>query len=149
MSEIPVFVEAAARFQRFLRSEGFPTPVVWAFRDDVWQLGLSRVFVRWPAPHSNLDLVEKVVAEGQAKGLVEIAAIAYATSWTLATVWYPRYDLEEIQGWSEGLKLSIKKPLPVAVRIPRVLWPLLGWLPGFRRYQKTALCIGTREWAAA
>lgn len=42
------------------------------------------------------------------KGLVEIVAIARGADWTLVTVWYPKYEHEEVQGWSEQMKLSIR-----------------------------------------
>jgi hypothetical protein len=146
---IPGFAEAVRRFESFLGSEGFPTTVLWTFRDDFWQRGPSCALVRWfPSPR-NAELAEKVFSEGRAKGLVQIAALAQSGKWTIATVWYPKYDEEEVQGWSEGLKLSIRQPLPVTLRIPSVFWMVLGCVPGFRRYQQNAFGIGTKKWAAA
>ncbi len=154
MPEIPEFAEAVIRFQALLRSEGAPTRIVWAFRDDLWQrgqgrVGQGRVFVLSPVTERSHELAEKVFGEGRAKGLVEIAAVAQDVECTLATVWYPKYDHEEVQGWSQNLKLSIRRPLPRVTQISPTLWKLVRWLPGFRRYQESAFWIGTRKWAAA
>jgi hypothetical protein len=56
--------------------------------------------------------MEKVFAEGSAKGLVELVALAQTTDWILATVWYPKYESEEVQGWGQNMKLAIRQPLP-------------------------------------
>ena len=149
MSEIPQFAEAVIGFQAFLRTEDIPTPIVWAFRDDIWRRSRERVLVRWPVSDGSDTLVEKVFAEGRTKGLVEIVAIARSADWTLATVWYPKYEHEEVQGWSEKMKLSIWQPLPRAKPVRPLLWSLMRCLPGFRRYQASDTCIGTRRWAAA
>jgi hypothetical protein len=149
MPEIPQFAEAVIRFEAFLRSEGIPTPIIWAFRDDVWRRSQERVLVRWPVSDGSDALVEKVFAEGRTKGLVEIVAIARGADWTLATVWYPKYEHEEVQGWSEQMKLSISQPLPRATPVGPLLWRLMRYLPGFRRYQASEIWIGSRKWASA
>ena len=149
MPEIPEFSEAAREFQSFLAREGVATRLVWVFRDDLWQHGQTRVLVRWPEPDQTRRLMEKVFAEGRAKGLVEIVALAQTADWIVATVWYPKYESEEVQGWRQNMKLSIRQPLPRAVRVAPVLWNAFAWLPSFRRYQRTAFGVGTREWAAS
>ena len=149
MPEIPEFSEAVRGFQSFLGREGVATRLVWAFRDDLWQLGQTRVLVRWPEPHQTCRLMEKVFAEGRVKGLVEIVALAQTTDWIVATVWYPKHESEEVQGWSQNMKLAIRQPLPRAVRVAPVLWRAFAWLPSFRRYQRTAFGVGTSEWAAS
>lgn len=68
MPSIPEFAEAVTQFQAFLRSEGVPTRIVWAFRDDVWQRGLERVLVRSPVSHENHELVEKVFRRRKGQG---------------------------------------------------------------------------------
>ena len=149
VSGIPDFAEAVKEFQSFLRNEGVAKPVVWVFRDDLWERGQARVLVRWPEPNRTRELVEKVFAEGRVKGLVEIVAVAQGADSIVATVWYPKYEDDEVQGWSENMKLAIRQPLPWATQVPSVLWNALIWLPGFRRYQRDAFGIGTREWAAS
>lgn len=149
MPEIPEFSEAVRDFQSFLGREGVATRLVWVFRDDLWQRGQTRVLVRWPEPNRTRQLMEKVFTEGRAKGLVEIVALAQTADWIVATVWYPKYESEEVQGWSRNMKLSIRHPLPRATQVPPTLWNALTWLPAFRRYQRTAFGIGTRKWAAS
>ena len=92
------------------------------------------------------SLARKVFSEGRERGLVEITAIATAARKVAATVWFPN---EEVQGWSQGMKLSISQPLPDAKTVGVVRWQLLNLLPSFRRYQRMAFFIGTRKWAAA
>jgi hypothetical protein len=147
MPDIPEFSEAVREFQSFLAREGVATRLVWAFRDDLWQLGQTRVLVRWPEPDQTCRLMEKVFAEGRAKDLVEIVALAQTTDWIVATVWYPKYESDEVQGWSQNMKLAIRQPLPKATRVTPLLWSAFVLLPGFRRYQRTAFGVGTREWA--
>jgi hypothetical protein len=149
MPEIPEFSEAVRDFQSFLGREGVATRLVWVFRDDLWQRGQRKVLIRWPEPDQTRQLMEKVFAEGRAKGLVEIVALAQTADWIVATVWYPKYESEEVQGWSQNMKLSIRQPLPRAIRVASVLWNAFAWLPSFRRYQRTAFGVGTREWAAS
>lgn len=97
----------------------------------------------------NTGLARKVFSEGRERGLVEIAAIATAARKVAATVWFPKYEAEEVQGWSRGMKLTICQPLPEARIVGVVRWQLLNLLPSFRRYQRMAFFIGTRKWAAA
>ena len=147
MPEIPEFSEAVREFQSLLRREGMTTRLIWVFRDDLYQSHSGRVFVRWPESTQTHQLVEKVFADGRAKGLVELVALGDAADWIAATVWYPKYESEDVQGWSQNMKLAIRQPLPRATRVPPTLWSALAWSPSVRRYQRTAFGVGTREWA--
>jgi hypothetical protein len=149
MSDIPHFAEAVEEFRRFLSKEVHYDEVFWVFRDDVFRLSADNLRVRYPTPSVNLSLARKVFLEGRQRGLVEITAIATAARKVAATVWYPKYEHEEIQSWSQGMKLSISQPLPDAKTVGVVRWQLLNLLPSFRRYQRMAFFIGTRKWAAA
>jgi hypothetical protein len=80
---------------------------------------------------------------------VDIHAVAVAAGQVAATVWFPKYAHEEVQGWNRGMKLSISQPLPRAKTIGALRWSLLGFLPRFRQYQKSDIFIGSIGWAAA
>jgi hypothetical protein len=149
MNDIPNFAEALTQFRRFLGESDLPSDPLWVFRDDVWKLSPTEVWVRYPSSPQNIGLAEKVFAEGREKGLVNIHGVAVAAGQVATTVWFPKYEQEEVQGWNRGMKLSISKPLPRAKTIGALRWSLLGFLPRFRQYQKADMFIGTTAWAAA
>jgi hypothetical protein len=149
MNDLPDFGEALTQFRRALSEKGHPSDVFWVFRDDVWKLSPTEVWVKYPSSRPNINLAEKVFAEGREKGLVEVHAVAVAAGRIAATVWFPKYPHEEVQGWNRGMKLSISQPLPRAKTIGALRWLLLGFLPRFRKYQKADMFIGTIAWAAA
>jgi hypothetical protein len=149
MSDIPDFPEAIVRFRQFLLTTGHSAELFWVFRDDLWQWSPTDVRVKYPLPVFNADLAKKVFTEGRERGLVEIRAVATVGPKVAASVWYPKYPSEEIQGWSDGLKLTISRPLPEAKIIGNFRWWLLRFLPSFQRYQRMAAFIGSREWATA
>ena len=149
MNDIPDFAEALTQFRHLLGEEGYPSDLFWVFRDDVWKLSPTEVWTKYPPSRQNIRLAEKVFAEGREKGLVEIHAVAVASGRIAATVWFPKYEHEEVQGWNRGMKLSISEPLPRAKTIGALSWSLLGCLPRFRQYQKSDVFIGTIAWAAA
>jgi hypothetical protein len=147
-NEIPDFETAVRAFQDFLQREGYSTALIWVFREDLWQLSPERILMRRLHAHHDIELAKKVFREGQAKGLVEVRAVAQGNGWTAATVWFPKYDEAEVQGWSQGMKLAIVQPLPTATRVRPMLWAVLRVLPSFRTYQRSACEVGTRRWAA-
>lgn len=149
MNDLPDFAEALTQFRLLLGENGHPTDLFWVFRDDVWKLSPTEVWVKYPSSRQNLRLAEKVFAEGRAKGLVEIHAVAVAAGEVAATVWFPKYEHEEVQGWNRGMKVSISQPLPRAKTIGPLRWSLLRIVPSFRQYQKADMFIGTIAWAAA
>ena len=149
MNDIPDFAEALARFRRVLEENGHPSALFWVFRDDVWKLSPSEVWIKYPSSQENIRLAEKVFAEGREKGLVEIHAVAVAAGQIAATVWFPKYEHQEVQGWNLGMKLSISQPLLRAKPVGARRWSLLRFLPRFRKYQKADMLIGTIAWAAA
>jgi hypothetical protein len=149
MNDIPDFAEALTQFRHFLGEEGNPSDLFWVFRDDVWKLSPTEVWIKYPPSRQNIRLAEKVFVEGREKGLVEIHAVAVAGRQIAATVWFPKYEHEEVQGWNRGMKLSISEPLPCAKTTGALSWSLLRFLPRFRQYQKADMSIGTIAWAAA
>jgi hypothetical protein len=149
MASIPEFSEAVESFQAFLASNALPTAITRVFRDDTWFVAHDKLIARSEPDGGNAPLAAKVYAEGQAKGLVEIIAIGRAPSHTLATLRFPKFAEDEVQGWNVGLKLAIRQPCPVAWMVGGVFWSFLQWSPAFRHYQRDYGFIGTREWAAA
>ena len=149
MNDIPDFAEALTQFRRVLGENGRPSNLFWVFRDDVWKLSPTQVLIKYPSSRQNISLAEKVFAEGREKGLVDIHAVAVVADRVAATVWFPKYEHEEVQGWNRGMKLSISQPLPRAKPIGSLRWSLLRFLPRFRKYQREDMFIGTIAWAAA
>jgi|SRR5215471_1889464 len=148
MNEMPEF-QSASDFRRFLVNEGHSEKLVWVFRDDLWFRRRGLVLVRYPTPDENQGLVEKVYAEGRARGMAEVNAIAASSTHIFATVWFPKCPEEEVQGWSHGLKLTIRQSLPAAEEASALKWLVVKRLPSYRRYQRDEFFIGTRRWAAA
>ena len=113
-------------FRGFLAQHGHPVELFWVFRDDVWFPRLSDAVVRFPVPSSNSVLAEKVYAEGRERGLISLNAIAATSDRVAATVWFPKFPEEAVQGWAEGLKLSIREPLPKARLLGGWRWQMDG-----------------------
>jgi len=149
MNDIPDFSEAFRQFRRFLAENGHPDEVFWVFREDLWQLSINRVLVKYPTRPENITLAQKVFAEGRARGLVEITAVAETADRVAASVWFPKYPNEEVQGWACGMRMTIRQPLPSARVLASRYWWVLRLFPRFRHYQRFASFIGTRGWAAA
>jgi hypothetical protein len=149
MGETSDFNRAVSDFRRFLSGEGHPDDLFWVFRDDLWFRGPKHVLIRYPTPPENPLLAEKVYDEGRGRGLAEITALATAGGRTAATVWFPKHPEEEVQGWSQGIKLVIRQPLPEAKAVGSLAWQIIRQLPGYRRYQRDESFVGSRRWAAA
>jgi len=149
VNDIPEFEDALSSFRQFLTDNGHPSKIVWVFRDDLWKRSVTEVFVRIPSQPKSLVLAKKVFNEGRKKGLVDVHAIAVADNTVAATVWFPRSDDDEIQGWNRGMKLTISEPLLRAKTFGSFRWWLFSFLPRFRHYQTWERIIGTRAWAAA
>lgn len=143
------FDDAVASFQNFLKEQDHPTEIFWVFRDDIWQRSQSEVLIRYPTTSENLVLVQKVFGEGCEKGLVDIYAVATASGRVAATVWFPKFAAEEVQGWDCGMKLSIAQPLPRATIVSPLRWWFFRFVPRFRHYQNFEWTVRTKRWAAA
>ena len=149
MNDIPDFEDAVACFRHFLAEEGLPSRIFWVFREDIWKRSPIDVVLRFPSQITNVALAKKVFADGRTKGLVDIHAIASVDDKVAATVWYPKFTGEKIQGWNRGMKLSIADPLPSAKCVGRLTWLCFRLQPKFRHYQHCELWVGTKAWAAA
>ena len=142
--QIAPFDEAFARFRSFLRSHGLPETVVWVFREDLFCPERGTCLVRALRPGENDSLARKVFDEGRAAGLLELKAIGSSAEATIATVWFPRAS-EEVQGWSEGMKLTIVEPPARARFVGRTRWWFLRFTAAYRRYQRNASFIAKRR----
>ena len=149
MNDIPDFKDAVASFEHFLAEEGHPSQILWVFREDIWRRSSSDVVFRFPSQIENLALAQRVFAEGRKKGLVDVHAIASVDDKVVATVWFPKFAHEEIQGWNRGMKLSIADPLPNAKSVGGLKWLCFRLQPKFRHYQRWEVGVGTKAWAAA
>jgi hypothetical protein len=130
------------------KEEDRTAEIFWVFRDDVWKRSRTEILVRYPSDTYNLALAQKVFAEGRERGLIDMHAIAITQNKVAATVWFPKYPDEEVQGWNRGMKLSISQPLLRAKTFGPLCWLVFRFLPRFRHYQKAELVICTKAWAA-
>ena len=149
MNDIPIFEDALGYFRRLLTESDHPTDILWVFREDVWKRSPTDVFVSLPSQTKNLPLARKVFDEGRKKGLVGVHGIATVDNKVAATIWFPKFRGEEIQGWDCGMKLSIAEPLPRAKIVGSIRWLSFSLRPRFRHYQRFELWVGTKRWAAA
>ena len=149
MNEIPDFENAVASFEHFLAEQGYPSKILWVFREDIWKRSSSDVVLRFPSQMKNLALAKSVFGEGRIKGLVDVHAIATVGDVTAATVWFPKFKDEKIQGWNRGMKLSIAHPLPSAKSVSGFRWLCFRLQPKFRHYQRWEVAVATKAWAAA
>jgi hypothetical protein len=150
MTEFPTFESASDQLRSFLLEQQHPGKLHWVFRDDLFLLSHEVAVVHYPPPLDNITLAEKVYAEGRNKGLVEVSAVAVTKAETFVSVWYPRSEEDEVQGWDTGVKMSIPTPLARA-RLTKneFMWKFWQLTPAYRHYQSTASFIGSRAWAAA
>ena len=147
MNSIPNFEDAVESFRHFLTENGHPSEVFWVFRDDIWKRP-NDVLVNYYSASRNFALAQKVFSEGHERGLVEVHAVATAGNSVAATVWFPKFPNEQVQGWDCGMKLSISQPLPRATIVGPFRWFFFRFVPLFRHYQETEWTIGTKSWAA-
>jgi hypothetical protein len=149
MSDIPNWNEALEDFRTFLSSQGYPSKLYWIFREDIFRRSHSSILVRWPLPMENTSLTERVFEGGRTAGLVSMCAVGRLRDNIIATVWYPKFPNEEVQGWNRGLKFQIYMPLGTATKIPHFIWFFLRRTEGYKMYERNTSGIGTRSWAVA
>jgi len=149
MAELPQFDAAVDELTRFLAAHGHPTVIVWVFRDDIWHRPPQRMLIRWPVRPGAPALAQQVYEQGRRRGIVGVDAIAQGPGMVFATVWFPKFPEEEVQGWSANLKVTIVDPLVRAQLISSLAWVAIRCMPGYWRYQTSPQFIGTRKWAGA
>jgi hypothetical protein len=135
MNDIPSFDAAVERFRYFLRGTGHEGHVVWTFREDFYSVSDSRTWIRWPPPEANAAIAARCFEAGRNRGLVEIAALFRVGASFAATVFAPAVG--EIQGWDQGLKLSVRSPLKDAAPVSNgLLWGLHRRRHAYAHFQK-------------
>ena len=146
--DLPEFKDAVEDFCAFLRKEGHSDKLLWVFRDDLWFRGIDRITIRLPVDIENESLIRKVYDDGRSKGLICLYALATFRSQTVATMWFPKFEEEEVQGWGIGVKLSIRIPLMETSSVRSMFWGLITKLPSYREsFRRNASWIGSQEWA--
>jgi hypothetical protein len=144
MDDIPAFEQGVERFLQFLRELGHGGSIVWTFREDFYSVSNSRTWIRWPLPDANAAIAARCFEAGQSRGLVEIAALFRVGSSLAATVFAPAPD--EIQGWNQGFKLSVRSPLTEAAPVSSgVLWALHRRRPAYAHFQRRDTFVHRRS----
>lgn len=144
MNDIPSFKEGVERFRHFLRSLGHEGTVVWTFREDFYSVSNSRTWIRWLPPDANAAVAARCFEAGRDRGLVEIAALFRVGANFAATVFAPAPD--EIQGWDQGFKLSVRSPLSEAAPVSNgLLWGLHRRRPAYAHFQKRETFVHLRS----
>lgn len=149
MNNVATFENTVESFRGFLAEQGHPTNIFWVFREDIWRRSTDSLELRFPSQKRNLVLAQKVFNEGQMKGLVSVHAIAKVGDMVAATVWFPKFEGEEVQGWDCGIKLTIAEPLPIANLVGPLRWLWFRLKPQYRHYQRFECLVGTKAWAEA
>ena len=147
MDDIPSFKEGVERFRHFLRDLGHEGAVVWTFREDFYSVSNSRTWIRWPLPDANAAVATRCFEAGRGRGLVEIAALFRVGASLVVTVFAPAPD--EIQGWNQGFKLSVRSPLTEAAPVSSgLLWALHCRRPAYAHFQRQDTFVHPRSAAA-
>jgi hypothetical protein len=149
MAEIPEFDDAVHDLEKLLLELQHPTSINWIFRDDLWCPRMERMLIRWPVREGATELATMVYEQGRRRGLAEVRAIAKSDEKVFATVWFPKFPEEEVQGWNRNLKVSVSSPLIEAALISKFSWSVLSLAPGFKRFQASYPFVGSRKWANA
>ena len=143
-SDIPPFPQALESFQSFLRELGHDGPIVWTFREDLYSVLGSRTWIRWPPPEANAAVAVRCYEAGRQRGLVEIVALFRVGTSLATSVFAPAAD--ELQGWSEGFKRSVREPLLQAAPVSNaMLWRLHRCRAAYARYQEHEVFVHRRS----
>jgi hypothetical protein len=144
MEKIPSFTDAVQGLQDFLRADRQPDEIVWAFREDLYSVSPSQHWVAWPLPPENMVHARSLFDAGRPRGLVELQALFSVGRYTVVNVLAPMPD--EIQGWSQGLKVAIRQPLVPATAVARGLrWWVHRVRPAYFRFQRYEDFISRRN----
>jgi hypothetical protein len=144
--EIPEFHTAVLLLREFLAEQDLPTDVLWIFREDLYFADWQTVYARTCALPGHIRLAETVFQDGRKQGLVEICGLFRTQSFVGATVWYPRNRSEQVQGWTQGLKISVREPLRFAKPIrSSTLWRFHQCRPKYKRYQARECFVHLRS----
>ncbi len=127
--EMPIFVDAVARFREFLISQQAPSELLWVFREDV-SSRKRRVLIKEPLPPENVQLAESLYERGCQRGLgVQLDAFCLLGSRVCCYICLPEDESEAQHLMIDGLKLSVPTDLLHARSVRSdVLWRVQVWL---------------------
>jgi hypothetical protein len=128
------FAEAIASFRSFVSEQGFPSDLVWVFREDVLRIG-RHLLVRVPVAAENAILARDYFELGRAQGRgVTLMAWCPLEGRSVCSVWVPRDDREASEALqAPTLKCSAALPSGKAWAIrSRRSWCWLTWWQGRR-----------------
>jgi len=144
MDRLPEFDDALDQMRCFLRNQGRPSNVLWAFREDWYSTGASCHRVIWPLPGDNEGFARTLYEAARRRGLVEVQAVFCAHGSSVCVVIAP--DPDEIQGWNSGLKLAIREPFVSALTVTTpVRWRCHRIMPAYRRFQRFETSVPERK----
>jgi hypothetical protein len=147
VDHIPSFKDGVEQFRSFLRNLGHDGNIVWTFREDFYSGSNSHMWIRWPPPDVNAAVAARCFEAGRSRGLVEIAALCCVGASVAATVFAPAPD--EIQGWNQGLKLSVRTTLTQAEPVSSgLLWAFHRRRPECVHFQQRDTFVHSRSVAA-
>ena len=141
---MPACDEASRSLSEFLFARHYPQELLWACRQDLYSIGPTNHFIKWPLPEANNEYARLSYENGRKRGIVEVKALFTVDNYSIATVFAPMKD--EIQGWDQGLKVAIHNPYVAAHPIKsRLVWQLHKFRAAFRRYQRYEAFIQERK----
>jgi hypothetical protein len=128
------FEDAVARFQNFLKTNKYPSEIVWVQPDDVLLTGKRLVYVRVSAPKVRQRMAKQICEEGMEKKRgVLLGTICELGATTCAYVWAPANDDEAVRALMPvDLKLSAKTGRIRGVSVESGIW----WACLKLRYRK-------------
>jgi len=134
----PTFDAALEHFRSFLTDNEQSADIQWVFRDHVYA-DRNTLYIAATIAESNTKFAAQAFHAGTTKDQVAVKAIARLPNATVATVWYPLTEQHRPQGWVQGLRYSIAKPLQHAVHVTGGWqWHFRKLGPAYRRYHRFA-----------
>lgn len=135
----PTFDAALEHFRSFLANNDQPTEIQFVFREDVYYSNVNTLCIVSPIPASNLLLAATAYDIGKLKDQVVVKALGKFPNTIIATIWYPCTERHRPQGWDQGLRYAIVKPLPSAIHVSGGWqWFTRKFGLQYRRFQRLA-----------
>jgi hypothetical protein len=141
------FQTAYMKYRAFLTQEGHGKEPLWIFREDVIAYK-RRVWLRWPLPSQNRELVEQLYEQGrQGEFGVQLTSYCLAGYHACCYVYVPENEIEASYAMlPSGLKLSVTMNMPSAQKVSnKILWHFLGLVNLFTRRRWEDQCIHCRK----
>ncbi len=122
------FDTVLVEFRAFIAREGFPTDIVWIFREDVTSRK-RRVAIRWPVPTENERVARERYSIGVRGGMgLRMEVFCLLVQKSCCTIWVPRDEIDASFAMLFGLKFSVPT-LPIVARLAQrgCLWKAICW----------------------